>query len=429
MYRYEAAFGTADMTGRAMRRAIDDWFRLYYSSSPDKNTDPCQRLAYTVVEKLVKAVFGEYTLTAEGGAGKQLARALEQVKEKAMQLALVGGECYLKPCPEGSGFSFTPVSRKNMLVFGRAPDGEPTDVGLAERSCRGGFCYTLLERRYLDSRGRLVIENRLYRSRSPEQLGQQVRLTALDRYAQLEERAVFPEKVGLGLVRLCTPMLNCVDGSNEGVSVYAAAAELIRAVDENEAQLRGEFQRGQSRVFLSSDLLRNGKLEDHLFVGLDEDPERVGVQIFSPTLRHESYLARKQEYLRNIETVVGLKRGMLSDANVEDRTATEIAASAGEFSLTVLQLQAMWAGAVEGCFRLCQVLGGLYGLPVAEGFAIDWGNGVLYDEDKLWQSYLQMVDKGLLKPEIALGWRFGLPAETAGEQATVRAKLMPPAED
>ena len=36
-----------------------------------------------------------------------------------------------------------------------------------------------------------------------------------------------------------------------------------------------------------------------------------------------------------------------------------------------------------------------------------------------------MVDKGLLKPEIALGWRFQLPAETEEQQAQIREKLMP----
>lgn len=419
MYRYEAAFGAADVTTKAMKTAIEDWFSLYYGAGSDKEQDPCQRLGYTVVEKLTRAVFGEYQL-----AGGSLGKELDNIKEKAVQLALVGGECYLKPCPETAGFSFAPISRRNVLIFGRDSQGAPTDMGLTERVLQGKFYYTLLERRRAEAGG-LVIENKLYRAKSADQLGEQVPLHSLPQYAQLQEKTVLPGVEGLGLVRLCTPMLNCVDGTNEGVSVYAAAAGLIRAVDENEAQLRGEFRRGQSRIFVSSDLLRAGQLEDHLFVGLDDDPEHVGVQIFSPELRCQSYLDRKQEYLRNIESVVGLQRGMLSDANAEDRTATEIAASAGQFHLTVIALQRMWEKAVDGCFTLCAELGRLYGLEVDKSHSIDWGNGTLYDEDKQWQAYLQMVDKGLLKPEIALGWRFNLPAQTAQELAAIRAKLMP----
>ena len=101
-------------------------------------------------------------------------------------------------------------------------------------------------------------------------------------------------------------MVNCVDGSPDGVAVFAPAAELIANIDQNEAQLNGEFLRGESRVIVSADMLGKEGLEDHLFVGLDEDPERVGLTVFAPQLREQSFLARKQEYLRNVESIVGL---------------------------------------------------------------------------------------------------------------------------
>ena len=426
LYGYEAAFGAADVTSRAMKKAIRDWHDLYYRQASDGGSDPCQRIAYTVVGKLVRAVFGEYRLEAKSDFGRSIAKQLDTVSRKAMQRMLIGGECYLKPCPTQTGFSFALVGREQVLIFGRDAAGDPTDMGFTEQSVRGKWYYTLLERRHLDGQGLLTVENKLFRSRSRDNLGEQVALTEHPDYAALPETFTFPEPVGLGLVRLKTPMLNCVDGSGDGVAVYAAAAGLIRAIDENEAQLSGEFSRGQSRVFVSSDLLRDRQLQDTLFVGLDDDPEHVGMQIFAPQLREQSYLARKQEYLRNVESVIGLKRGMLSDANVEDRTATEISASAGEFNLTVIDFQQVWHRAVAGAMELCAVLGGLFGIPVGDvGFSIDWGNGTLYDEDKLWSAYVEMVDKGMLKPEVALGWRFNLPASTAEEQAAIRAKLIP----
>lgn len=427
IYKYESAFGAADITTRPMRRAIGEWFDLYYRADRDAARDPCQRIAYTVVSKLVRAVFGEYSLQIGGSFGKALTGELNSIKEKALQLALIGGECYLKPCPHPAGFSFTLVDRNNILIFGRNAAGEPVDVGMVERSVRGEHYYTLLERRYLNEQGLLVLENALYRSRTRDHLGVRVKLQEHPDYRELAERYVFAEPVDLGLVRLKTPMFNCVDGSADGVSVYAAAAGLIRSVDENEAQLAGEFHRGQSRVFLSADLLRDGQLQDNLFVGLDEDPEHVGMQIFAPQLREQAYLARKQEYLRNVESVIGLKRGMLSDANVEDRTATEISASAGEFNLTVMDFQKVWQTAVTESYGLCRALGGLYGMQVGqpETVVIDWGNGTLYDEDKLWAAYVEMVDKGILRPEVALGWRFNLPAETEQDLAAIRQKLMP----
>ena len=428
IYDYEAAFGAADKTTWAMRDAIADWFQLYYAAEADAGEDPCQRIAYTVVNKLVRAIFGEYASSGTDPVCAQLLEALSRVKEQAMQLALVGGECYLKPYPLGSGFGFTLIPRDHILVFGADADGNPSDVGLVQRSVRGSYYYTLLERRTVDEAGLLTVSNRLYRSGDSNALGTQVKLREHPQYAALPEEYRFAVPLeGVGLVRLKTPMLNCVDGSRQGVCVYAAATGLIHAINENEAQLAGEFARGESRVIVSRDMLTEGTLQEHLFVGLDEDPEHVGMTVYSPQLRVAAYLARKQEYLRNAESMIGLRRGMLSDAEMAERTATEITSSAGDFNLTVIELQRMWEAALTQTLRLCAVLAGLYGLPVPKSAAVsvDWGNSTLYDEDKIWAEYRQMVADGLLAPEVALGWRFGLPAATEEERRIIRQRYMP----
>lgn len=429
IYSYEEAFGSADKTSRAMRKAISQWLGLYYGQS---QADPCQRIAYTVVSKLVRTVFGEYQAAAQSPFYQEILHQLAPVARQAMELTLVVGSCFIKPCLSKTGISFTLIGRDNVLVFGRDSTGNVTDMGTVEQSVRGRWYYTLLERRTVDADGYLTIQNKLFRSLSSASLGAQVKLTEHPDYENLPDSYRFEKPMGLGLVQVKTPMHNCVDGSADGVSVYAPAVQLIEAIDENEEQLRGEFQRGQSRVILSRDLLKSdGKggysLEDHLFVGLDEDPEQVGITLFAPQLRHEAYLKRKQEYLRNVESVIGLKRGMLSDANVEERTATEIASSAADFNLTVMDFQRMWQQAVAELLQLCSVLASLYRIaePKHPAFSIDWGNGILYDEDKTWEGYLTMVKEGLLKPEIALGWRFNMPAETEEEQKAIRKRLMP----
>ncbi|MEY8419822.1 hypothetical protein AALA83_11175 [Oscillospiraceae bacterium 44-5] len=156
----------------------------------------------------------------------------------------------------------------------------------------------------------------------------------------------------------------------------------------------------------------------------------MGLTIFSPEIREKSFLARKQEYLRSAENIIGLKRGLLSEVEAAERTATEITSSAGDYNLSIIDFQQMWESAAKEAVRLCGVLGRLYKVPGAhavdpEAVSIDWGNGILYDEDKTWADYLDMVARGLLKPEIALGWRFGMPAETEADLAAIRAKYMP----
>lgn len=433
---YALAFKANDITTDKMRKAIPEWFELYYQKEPSNGEDPCQQIPYTIVRKLTKTVFSEYEATSKDKFADDILASLKKKSTEAMQMALIGGECKLKPVPTGDSFRFAIVPRYNILVFGRDAEGNMTDIGTVERSAAGNAYYTLLERRSVDESGYLTIKNRLFRSYNSENLGQEVPLDSIPLYEQLEPEYTFTRPLNsVGLVSLRMPMTNCVDGSPDCVSVYAAAIGLIHNINRNEAQLNGEFDRGESRIIVSADMLApNGKsgkvLKDHVFVGLDEDQETVGITAFSPTLRDASFLARKQEYLRNVENVIGLKRGLLSEVEAAERTATEITSSAGEYNLTVIDFQRVWEETVKEALRLCGILGQLYKVPGAheipeDAAVINWGNGVLYDEDKTWEDYKGMVAAGMLKPEIALGWRFNMPTKTEADLKKIREQLMP----
>ena len=76
----------------------------------------------------------------------------------------------------------------------------------------------------------------------------------------------------------------------------------------------------------------------------------------------------------------------------------------------------------------------LYRLPGAQALdgekdvAVEWGNGVLYDKDKAWAEAVQMVSAGMLRPEIALAWKYGLPWESEKDLEEIRQKYMPAAD-
>lgn len=435
-YSYEDAFGARDCTSQAMREAVGEWFRLYYQREATEESDPCQRIAYVIVSKLAKTAFGEYAAAAGDQFTRQVLAALDGARKAAMQQALIGGEAWLKPVPGRNGFTFSVVRRDNALILGRDPQGVPTDLGTAERTVEGRSFYTLLERRTVDAGGYLTLRNRLYRSETRGLLGRPVPLAELARYGDLPEEYTFPVPLGgLGLARLKTPMENCVDGSMDGVSVYAPAVGLIHNIDRNEALLNGEFERGVSCIIASSDLLRKGKdgrrrLTDKLFVGIDDDPEAVGLTIFSPALREQSFLARKQEYLRTAENIIGLKRGLLSEVEAAERTATEVTSSKGDYAITITDLQDMWTAAVNEAVVLCGQLGQLYKIHQAheidpEDVHLSYGDGVLYDRDKANQEMLAQVQSGILTPERYLGWYYELPADTPEERAAIRAAYMP----
>lgn len=419
-------FNVKESTTDEMQGAVEDWYDLYYDTNTPDDEDGSQRLPVAVVSKIYKAVFSEYEASSDDEFAEEILELAARRRKKAMQQALIGGQSWLKPIL-GDKLDITVVTRDNVVILGRDQDGNVTDMGLAEQTEAQGYYYTLYERRHVED-GKLIIESRLFQSDKRDQRGSQVSLDTLDRYAGIEDETELPID-NIGMASVICPAENCVDGSDDPVSVYAAAVGLIHQINRNEAQLNTEFDNGQSRIIASADMIKGGNLSDSLFTALDDDPENVGITIFSPPFREQSYQSRKSEYLRNIESLIGLKRGILSEVEAVERTATEITSSQGDYNLTIIDFQEAWESAVRELVKLFAALSGAYrqGNHTVDDdkIIVNWGNGVLYDRDKTWAEYLGMVANGLLKPEIAVAWYFDLPKDTPADLEKVRADYMP----
>lgn len=240
------------------------------------------------------------------------------------------------------------------------------------------------------------------------------------------------DKLGLGEKFRCTQSpLQCV---------YLPTGQriLFRGLDDPQKIKSIKLPFGYMRIAASADLLtaENGRkrLRDDLFVGLEGSEQTVGITAFAPALRNENYEARRQAYLKAVENLLGVKRGILSDAEAVSKTATEINSSAGDYSLSIIEFQNLYYDALQAALRLADQLGQAYRL--CDGTAWDtevlnvtWGNGVLYDADKEWADRLAMVQQGMLRPELALAWKFDLPCDTEEDLAAIRQKYMPTMQD
>ena len=100
-----------------------------------------------------------------------------------------------------------------------------------------------------------------------------------------------------------------------------------------------------------------------------------------------------------------------------------------DYDLTIRDLQAMWEAAAREALDLCRTLGSLYGLDGGQAataaLSIDWGDGVLYDRARVWAEQRAMVADGLLRPELALAWYFGLPHGSEADLRRIRQQFMP----
>ena len=91
-----------------MKSAIRKWNDMYYQNSVTPDSDPCQRIPYTIVRKLTKTAFSEYTASSEDEFVSGVLAAADAKKKSAMQKALISGESGLKPVPEKGGLFWCP---------------------------------------------------------------------------------------------------------------------------------------------------------------------------------------------------------------------------------------------------------------------------------------------------------------------------------
>ena len=141
----EQAFGKSDVTSVKMRVALREWLDLYYGA-PRPGEDAAPRLAALIVGKLCRTVFAEYETRLPpdaAGAARRSMAALNGAAKTAMQYALVGGECLLKPVPRDGAFDFAAIRRDCYLPLARDAHGQLLAVGTMERHSADGRQYEI----------------------------------------------------------------------------------------------------------------------------------------------------------------------------------------------------------------------------------------------------------------------------------------------
>jgi A118 family predicted phage portal protein len=429
----QEAFQDIDTTSEAMKQSQLDCYNLFYGEGDDRH-DNSQKIAATIINKLVKATFSEYSHRANDDTITDLLDKIDVIKKRALQSVLLGGESFIKPIIKDNSIDFIIIDRNCFIPLGRDASGKIIKVGLSEVTVKSGKYYTLIEERTAGDY--LTVRYSLYYSDVKGTLGRKVPLSSLSKYADLQEEIIIPIKDSLGLVQYKTPCLNCVDGSNDGTCIYAAAAHLIHNLNRNEMNLGDEFDLSQKRIIVSEDLFRpteDGRrvLYDKIFTTVDRNTDDVGITEYSPEIREQSYLNYKRELLRNIENLIGLKHGLLADVSEEQKTATEITDSKGDYASTITEIEDMWTGTVRAAVELSEALSRIYNLGIHEydvdDIFIDYGDGVLYNRDKTFNEMASMVSSGILDPVHFLGWYYEI--DTSTPEGIEAAKALMPEMD
>lgn len=262
----------------------------------------------------------------------------------------------------------------------------------------------------------------LLNCRSP--LQDAVPLNSVNEWADIEPEVNIEGLDAPLFVYIKVPSANNVDTySPLGVSVYSLAVDAIREADRQYTRCIYEYELKEAAIHASSDLWKKNRDgtdilpegRERLYRTLDDDGEKPMLQDYSPTIRDASFFKGLEEKKRDIEFLVGLAYGSLSNPNTVSKTAEEIKTSKQRSFTTV---QTMQTELQDGFERVCYVvdaLADLYDLAPAGKYELTctWGDSVLEDSDKEYQRRLQMAMSGMIRKESFVAWYFGCTEQEA----------------
>ena len=118
--------------------------------------------------------------------------------------------------------------------------------------------------------------------------------------------------------------------------------------------------------------------------------------MFDPQFR--DYTTRLQELYRRLESEIGTSKGILSDVQTANATATEIKRSMYDTFTIVDDMRSNIEKAMDDFFYACNVLANAYNLsPQGEyELAFDWSYSLLEDTQQEFSQMMQAESKGIV---------------------------------
>lgn len=388
----------------AMIDAINDWQRML-NGQADWITDyvTSLRIESGICREFADAVLVEMeTSISNERLDKVYQRCIADLNEN-LQDGIGLGSLIIKPLgPDGAEF----VTADNFVPISFRDDGTPNDVGFLARKRIGENDYfTRFERHYLINGG-LAIETKCFHSQSESDIGIVCSLEEVPEWSNIDPGPViYPGMTQMDFGYYRNPIKNKIDGSKCGVSIFDSARELICKADVQGARLDWEFESGERAIHVDSRALKKGqsggrfglgKLNKRLYRGLEleDGKDKELLKEYSPEMRDEAFKRGLEERKREIEFVVGLAYGDLSDVQTVEKTAAEVKASKARKYNRVTAIQGNLKTCLENFAAGLAFYNGLY--TSGYEFNCKFNDSILTDEETERQQDRQDVSMGVM---------------------------------
>ena len=431
-----------------MANALDQWYLMYLNKSDWLKPDTVRslNLPAMIASELARQIVLEmkWNITGkdengdtqtEGGEDVMNPRAeyLSQEFEKCitvlrqkLEQGCAAGGMTVKPYPKDGHIYFDWTMDWSLYPIAFDDDGNLSDVIFRDTFSEGKTIYTRLERHRVDGET-VIVTQKAFKSQMKDQIGVEIPLTDVQQWENLQPETVIRNTGGQMFGWFKYAAANNVDTESPmGASCYCKARDLIRQADMQYSRLLWEYEGSELAIDVDPTVLRpkkdnSGRMEmpklnERLFRGVDiQQGDKELYNVFSPTIRDESYVNGLNQLLMRIEDLCGLSRGTLSDANEEAKTATELRIQKQRSYATVADNQMALERCLKDVIRSMDVYATLFNLaPEGEyDVSFEWDDSIITDMEQQMKERMSLLNSGIISKAEFREWYFGETPEQA----------------
>ena len=397
---YKQLFGDVDIS-EDMLRFIDFWRDMQTGNAPWNAQAASVKIPTGICREFADVAVNEMTVSTDV---EKIQEVLDEIKNglnENLQDGLALGSLIIKPYLKQNGdIGIDFVTPDRFIPIRFSDTGDLLDVAFIQTLKKSDTeKYYRIERHTLKD-GKLTITNKAFAG-GMNTIGSQIPLTTVEIWAGLIPEVTYPiSHMDFGYFK--APIKNRIDYSPCGVSVYAGVEELIERVDKQVARIDWEFESGERAVHVDERALKHRKgqvympeLNNRLYRGLDLDAgNQELLKEYSPAFRQADLIQGLESYLRQIEFIVGLSYGDLSNVNEVDKTAEEIRASKQRKYNRVNAIQTNLKKCIEGLVEAIAFYAGVY--SVKHEVVVNFEDSILTDEKAAREQDRQDVNMGVM---------------------------------
>lgn len=411
-----------------MRSAASLWWDAFQGQLPfaqtHKNFKPLPT-AYISTAYLAQLVTGEIKFeVADENLNKHVQKNLLPNLDRIVQQTLVGGYTVIKPYFVQSGeMFFDSGTSRDFLPMALDENGHITEGIFYERI---RYCGKIYERRehHIFRDGVHTVRNTAYLYGTKHA----VELSEIPKWAMLLPEGQIPSDIPM-IATFRTPYANNIDLDSElPISIFANSLGTLHEIDEAHSEYCAEFRKMSAKVFADKSVLKGDMgIPDDYFVGISGDGTSTmeqQIMAYAPQIRETEHSAKINKELRFYETQIGVSSGTFSFDTAKGLvTATQVLSEDRTTYNTVCQIQRQLRPVLQVLSQIIVTLAWFYGFECEDGeCAIEFGDSVFEDTGTEFNRRFQMVQAGLLKPELFVSWYYGVPIERALEMISPMAE-------